>query len=145
MTTCRPVRPVVQLLYIRYLANRPVNEIQCIAQTRRRHRCTSPLLTPETQAGVWTLVPIATRHGQLPLPGAVMAVYALTGLPYAEQLRWRAQRCPEHAAIPMAADVAVAEWEPFDPLIHHEHIHTRIPTLTRRQGPAGRSGKATRQ
>ncbi|MFM9552640.1 hypothetical protein ACKI19_10125 [Streptomyces caniscabiei] len=143
MATCRPARPVVQLLYIRYLANHPVDEIQCVAQTRRRHRCTSPLLTPKTQAGVWTLVPLATRHGQLPLPGDVLAVYALTGLPYAEQLRWKAQRCPEHAAIPTAADVAVTEWEPFDPLIHHEHIHTRLPTLTRRQGPASQSGKAT--
>ncbi|MGW4981315.1 DUF6083 domain-containing protein [Streptomyces mirabilis] len=143
MATCRPARPVVQLLYIRYLASRPVDEIQCVAQTRRRHRCTSPLLTSETQAGVWTLVPVATRHGQLSLPGAVLAVYALTGLPYAEQLRWRAQRCPEHAAIPTAADVAVTEWEPFDPLIHHEHIHTRLPTLTRRQGSAGRGRKAT--
>lgn len=137
-TTCRPARPVVQLLYVRYLANRPVDKIQCVAQTRRRHRCTSPLLTPETRAGVWTLVPTTTTHGQLPLPGAVMAVYALTVLPYAEQLRWRAQRCPEHAAIPTAADVTVAEWEPFDPLIHHEHIHTRLPTLARPHGPAGR-------
>ena len=32
---CRPARPVVQLLYVRYLANRPVDEIQCVAQTRR--------------------------------------------------------------------------------------------------------------
>ncbi|MFE9806744.1 hypothetical protein [Streptomyces sp. NPDC005548] len=71
-----------------------------------------------------------------------MAVYALTHLPYAEQLRWRAQRCPEHAAIPTAADVAVAEWEPFDPLLHHDHVHTRLPTLTRRPGPADRSRRA---
>ncbi|WP_349636910.1 DUF6083 domain-containing protein [Streptomyces mirabilis] len=115
MTTCRPARPVVQLLYIRYPANRPVDEIQCVAQTRRRHRCANPLLTPECQVGVWTLVPLTARHGQLPLPGAAMTLYALTGLPYAEQLRRRAQRCPEHVAIPTAADVAVAEWEPFDP------------------------------
>ncbi|WP_455354645.1 DUF6083 domain-containing protein [Streptomyces sp. SYSU K217416] len=138
MTACRPPRPVVQLLYVRYLANRPVDAIQCVAQTRRRHRCGSPLLTSESRPGIWTLVPTTSAHGQLPLPGAVMAVYALTGLPYAEQLRWRAQRCPEHAAAPTAADVAVAEWEPFDPLIHHEHIHTRLPTLSRGQGSAGR-------
>ncbi|KDN75600.1 hypothetical protein DF19_08790 [Streptomyces olindensis] len=141
-TVCRPARPVVQLLYIRYLANRPVDEIQCVAQTRRRHRCTSPVLTPETPAGTWTLLPVTTAQGQLPLPGEVMAVYALTSLPYAEQLRWRAQRCPEHSAASTAADVAVTEWEPFDPLLHHEHVHTRIPTLTRRQGLAGRSRKA---
>ncbi|MGW1267234.1 DUF6083 domain-containing protein [Streptomyces sp. NPDC002491] len=141
-TTCRPARPVVQLLYVRYLAKRPVDEIQCVAQTSRRHRCTSPLLTPESPAGVWTLVPNAGMDGQLPLHGAVMAVYALTHLPYAEQLRWRAQRCPEHAAIPTAADVAVAEWEPFDPLLHHDHVRTRLPTLTRRPGPADRSRRA---
>ncbi|WP_308402568.1 hypothetical protein [Streptomyces sp. AC550_RSS872] len=133
----------MQLLYVRYLAPRPVDEIQCVAQTCRRHRCTSPLLPPDAPAGVWTLLPTTAAHGQLPLLGAVMAVYVLTGLPYAEQLRWRAQRCPEHAAIPTAADVAVAEWETFDPLVHHEHIHTRLPTLTRRQGPTGRSRKTT--
>lgn len=142
-TTCRPARPVVQLLYVRYLANRPVDEIQCVAQTRRRHRCTSPLLTPETLAGFWTLVPITATHAQIPVPGEVMAVYALIGLPYAEQLRWRAQRCSEHAATPATADVAVVEWEPFDPLIHHQHIRTRLPTLTRSQGPADRSGRET--
>ncbi len=141
-TACRPARPVVQLLYIRYLANRPVDEIQCVAQTRRRNRCTSPLLAPEAPAGTWTLVPITRANGQLSLPGEVMAVYALTGLPYAEQLRWRAQRCPEHAVTPTAADVAVAEWEPFDLLIHHEYVHNRLPALTRRRGPDSHSRKA---
>ena len=77
--TCRPARPVVQLLYLRYMANHPVDEIQCVAQTGRRNRCTSPLLTPETQAGVWTQVPSTTTHGQLPLPGEVMALYSLSG------------------------------------------------------------------
>ncbi|WP_245970680.1 DUF6083 domain-containing protein [Streptomyces rishiriensis] len=141
-TTCRPARPVVQLLYIRYLANRPVDEIQCVAQTRRRRRCTSPLLTPQSPAGVWTLVSTTAVRGQLPLHGEVMAVYALTHLHYADQLRWRAQRCPEHAATPTAPDVTVAEWEPFDPLLHHEHIRSRLPTITRRPGPADRSRRA---
>lgn len=140
--TCRPARPVVQILYLHYLASHPVDQIQCVAQTRRRRRCTSPVLRPETRAGVWTLVPATRSRGQLPLPGEDMVVYSLVGLPYAEQLRWRAQRCPEHAAIPAAADVALAEWESFDPLIHHEHIHTRLPTLARRQGHAGYGRKA---
>ncbi|MFI8989858.1 hypothetical protein ACIG63_33465 [Streptomyces antimycoticus] len=72
-----------------------------------------------------------------------MAVYDLTALPYAEQLRWRAQRCLQHAAAPSVADLAVADWEPFDPLIHHEHIHTRLPDRSRRPGP-GRTTKATK-
>ncbi|WP_259453945.1 DUF6083 domain-containing protein [Streptomyces ginkgonis] len=141
--TCRPARPVVQLLYVRYLASRPVDEIQCIAQTRRRHRCTGPLLTPGSPAGVWTMAPTTATYGQLPLHVDIMSVYVLTHLPYADQLRWRAQRCPEHAAIPTAPDVTVAEWEPFDPLVHHEHIHTRLPTLARPHGPADRSRRAT--
>ncbi|MEV3970197.1 hypothetical protein AB0K68_18925 [Streptomyces sp. NPDC050698] len=36
-------------------------------------------------------------------------------LPYSEQLRWRAQRCPVHAAAPGAAHLALAEWQPFTP------------------------------
>ncbi|MFF5044708.1 DUF6083 domain-containing protein [Streptomyces nigra] len=134
---CRPARPVVQLLYLRYLAARPVDEIRCIAQTRRRHRCTSTLLSPGAPAGTWRLVPATATSGQLALPAEVMAIYDLSRLPYAEQLRWRAQRCPQHAAIPTAADLAVADWEPFDPLAHHEHIHNRLPTRTRRPGPTG--------
>ncbi|MEH0580030.1 DUF6083 domain-containing protein [Streptomyces sp. B21-108] len=141
---CRPARPIVQLLYLRYLASRPVEEIQCVAQTRRRDRCTSPLLTPGAPAGAWALVPATASSGQLALPADVMAVYDLNRVPYAEQLRWRAQRCPQHAAAPTAADVAVADWEPFDPLRHHEHIHTRLPTTTRRRRPADRARQAAR-
>ncbi|GAA3797753.1 hypothetical protein GCM10022403_034510 [Streptomyces coacervatus] len=141
---CRPARPIVQLLYLRYLASWPVEEIQCIAQTRRRDRCTSPLLTPGAPAGTWALVPATASSGQLALPPSVMAVYDLNRVPYAEQLRWRAQRCPQHAAAPTAADLAVADWERFDPLRHHEHIHTRLPTTTRRPGPAGCTRQAAR-
>ena len=130
-TACRPARPIVQLLYVRYLATRPVDEIQCIAQTRRRHRCTSPLLTPDAPAGTWTLMPATTAPSQLALPADVMAIYDLNRVPYSEQLRWRAQRCPQHAAAPTAADLVVADWEPFDHLRHHEHIHTRLPIRAR--------------
>ncbi|MFJ3981327.1 DUF6083 domain-containing protein [Streptomyces fungicidicus] len=141
---CRPARPVVQLLYIRYLAARPVDQIQCIAQTRRRHRCTSTLLSSGAPAGTWTLVPATATSGQLALPSAVMAVYDLSGIPYAEQLRWRAQRCLQHAAIPTAADLAVADWEPFDPLRHHEHIHNRLPARPRRPSLPGSAHGAAR-
>lgn len=128
---CRPARPVVQILYGRYLAARPVDAIQCVAQTRRRERCTHPVLTPGIPAGRWTLMPATAARGQLALPAADMAVYDLAGLPYAEQLRWRAQRCPAHAATPAAADLALADWEVFDPLVHHQHIHPRLPAAAR--------------
>lgn len=141
---CRPARPVVRLLYVHYLATRPVDEIQCVAQTRLRHRCTSTLLTPDAPAGTWRLMPATAATGQLALPAAVMAVYDLTRLPYVEQLRWRTQRCTQHAATPSAPDLTVADWELFDPLIHHEHIHTRLPNRTRRPGPSERGREADR-
>ena len=131
---CRPARPVVQMLFVRYLASRPVDEIKCVAQTRRRTRCTAEILGPGALHGVWTLVPVTVRHGQLTLPSDVMAVYSLSALPYQEQLRWRAQRCRDHAAASTAGDLAVADWEPFDPLRHHEHIRTRLPAPVRRPG-----------
>ncbi|MEU0957155.1 DUF6083 domain-containing protein [Streptomyces niveus] len=124
---CRPARPVVQLLYGRYLADRPVGDIQCVAQTRARHRCTHPVLTPGIPAGTWTLMPATAVRGQLALPGTGMAVYDLTHLPYTEQLRWRTQHCTAHAATPAAADLARADWELFDPLLHHQYIHPRLP------------------
>ncbi|MGW5768671.1 DUF6083 domain-containing protein [Streptomyces longwoodensis] len=141
---CRPARPIMQLLYVRYLASRPVEEIRCVAQTRRRHRCTSPLLTSAAAAGVWRLMPATAVSGQLTPPTDVMAVYDLSRLPYTEQLRWRAQRCLQHAAAPAAADLAVTEWEPFDPLRHHEHIHTRLPVGVRRPRPHGGMRQAAR-
>ncbi|WP_254389310.1 hypothetical protein [Streptomyces sp. AC550_RSS872] len=125
----------MQLLYLRYLAAQPVDEIQCVAQTRRRHRCGNLLLTPDTPAGTWTLKPATRPCGQLALPAEVMAVYDLSGLPYGDQLRWRAQRCQQHGDVPTAGDMAVAEWEVFDPLLHHEHIYNRLPTLVRRARP----------
>jgi hypothetical protein len=73
------------------------------------------------------MLPVTTCDvGQLALPAhAEMAVYDLGALPYAEQLRWRAQRCRDHAAT--RAEMAVTDWEPFDPLLHLGHIHTRLP------------------
>jgi hypothetical protein len=59
-----------------------------------------------------------------------MAVYDLTHLPYAEQLRWRTQHCLGHATAPDVAHVALAEWEVFDPQLHHQHIHNRLPVTT---------------
>ncbi|MFJ8936443.1 hypothetical protein ACIRL0_12115 [Streptomyces sp. NPDC102365] len=56
-----------------------------------------------------------------------MAVYDLSRLPYAEQMRWRTQRCPAHATNPGAADLALAGWQVFDPLLHAAHIRTRLP------------------
>lgn len=128
---CRPTRPVVQLLYLRYLAQRRLNDIQCVAQTRLRQRCTRPVLAPDAPAGTWKLVSATSSQGQLAIPGGEMAVYDLNHLPYAEQLRWRAQRCPLHAAAPHVADLALAEWEVFDPLLHHSHMHSRLPTAIR--------------
>ncbi|MCX5006681.1 DUF6083 domain-containing protein [Streptomyces sp. NBC_00638] len=139
---CRPARPVVQLLYVRYLAALPVDEIHCVAQTRHRNRCTQRLCSADTPAGVWTLVPATATKGQLALQGEVMAVYDLTGLPYAEQLRWRMQRCPSHVAAPSAADLALGDWEPFDPFLHGAHIHNRLPNHARRPRLT-RSGRGT--
>jgi hypothetical protein len=62
-----------------------------------------------------------------------MALYDLSHLPYAQQLRWRTQRCPHHAAARGAADLALTGWEVFDPLLHHQHIHTRLPDMVRRR------------
>jgi hypothetical protein len=133
---CRPARPVVQLLYSRYLAPRPLDDICCVAQTRQRDRCTSRILAPQAPTGTWTLMPATPARGQLALPSSQMAVYDLSHLPYVEQLRWRAQRCPLHAATPQAPDLARAEWEVFDPLLHHAHIHPRLPTTGQRHRSA---------
>jgi len=125
-----PARPVVHLFYLRYLAPGPLETIRCVAQTRTRRRCTRPVLDPEALPGTWTLLPAGPRpagRDQLPLTDALMAVYDLTGLPYSEQLRWRAQRCTTHALTPEAADAALPDWEPFNARLHHQHIHHEIP------------------
>ncbi|WP_282703917.1 DUF6083 domain-containing protein [Streptomyces sp. CC219B] len=123
----RPTRPVVQILLCRYLAEHPFENIRCVAQTRHRHRCTHPVLDPTGPVGTWRLLPTGPGRSQLALPDALMAVYDLGHLPHSEQLRWRAQRCPAHAAAPGAADLALAQWQPFDPLLHAAHIRTRLP------------------
>jgi len=133
--TGEPDRPVVQILLCRYLAEHPLNDLRCVAQTRHRHRCTHTVPAPNGPTGAWRLLPATVQHGQLALPEGLMAVYDLGKLPYSEQLRWRAQRCPAHAAASGAAELALAGWQPFDPLLHAAHIHTRLPHLqTRRQG-----------
>ncbi|WP_274565236.1 hypothetical protein [Streptomyces spiramyceticus] len=69
---------------------------------------------------------------QLALPASDIAVYDLGHLPYGEQVRWRAQRCPTHAAMTTAPDLALADWELLDPLFHHQFLATRLPRGTRR-------------
>lgn len=142
---CRPARPIVQILYVRYLAARSVDEIQCVAQTRHRDRCTRTMLASGGSSGVWTLVPATATRGQLALPAEVMALYDLSSLPYAEQLRWRTQRCPQHAAAPTAADLALTDWESFDPLVHHAYVNPRLPTHGRRPHADGEARKAVRR
>jgi hypothetical protein len=124
---CKPTRPVVQMLLSRYLADSPLEHIRCVAQTRHRHRCTQPILAPTGPAGAWTLLPTGPQHGQLALPDTWMAIYDLSHLPYPEQARWRAQRCPAHTSAQGAADLALACWQVFDPLLHAAHIRTRLP------------------
>ncbi|MFE9059887.1 DUF6083 domain-containing protein [Streptomyces mutabilis] len=120
-------RPVVQLLLGRYLADQPLEHIRCVAQTCQRRRCPRSVLSPHAPAGLWRLLPATAHRGQLALPAAPMAVYDLSRLPYTEQLRWRTQRCPAHAAADGAADLALTGWQVFDPLLHTVHIHTRLP------------------
>ncbi|MEU5335657.1 DUF6083 domain-containing protein [Streptomyces asoensis] len=122
-----PARPIVQLLLNRYLAGSPLEDIQCVAQTRQRRRCPQPVRDPSLPAGRWRLLPTGPRRGQLTLPTRLMAVYDLGHLPYAEQLRWRSQRCPAHTTAPGAADLALTTWQTFDPLLHAAHTHTRLP------------------
>ncbi|MFJ8970025.1 MULTISPECIES: hypothetical protein [Streptomyces] len=56
-----------------------------------------------------------------------MAVYDLSRLPHAEQRRWRIQRCSAHAVPHGTADLALAGWQVFDPLLHAEHLRTDLP------------------
>ncbi|MGW3835135.1 DUF6083 domain-containing protein [Streptomyces microflavus] len=133
--SCRPARPIAQLLSVRYIASHPIDAIRCVAQTRQRHRCTRPVLDDQAPPGTWTLAPttlLGRRPPSLSLPVGRMAVYDLTHLPCTEQLRWRHQHCPGHATS-SAADLALTEWEPFDLWLHHQHIHPRLPGGTRTQ------------
>ena len=129
-TPGRPFRPVVQMLGIRYLAARPVEDIACAARhCRTRARCARPLLDTGVPAGTWRLLPATATTGQLALPASLlMAVYDLSDLQSNEQLRWRAQRCRHHGFA--QAETAATDWEPFEPLTHRAHIRTRLPSST---------------
>jgi hypothetical protein len=108
------------MLLCLYLADAPVEAIRCVAQTNHRRRCPRPVLA-------WSLLPVGPRRGELALPEQTMAVYDLSGLPHAEQRRWRIQRCSAHAVPHGTADLALAGWQVFDPLRHAEHLRTDLP------------------
>jgi hypothetical protein len=139
---CRPTRPVVQILGIRYLAACPLEDMQCVATSRAtRARCTGLVAGPACPPGTWRMLPVTltnctNAHRQALPPHTEMAVYDLTALPHQEQLRWRAQHCIRHADVP--AGTATTDWKPFDPYAHHAHIHPRLPDTTPGwSGPAG--------
>lgn len=123
----RPNRPVVRMLLGHYLADGPVEAIRCVAQTSHRRRCPRPVLAPDAPPGSWRLLPIGPQRDQLALPEQTTAVYDLSQLPHAEQRRWRIQRCPAHATIHGAADLALAGWQVFDPLLHAKHLRSGLP------------------
>lgn len=127
VSACEPARPIVQMLLSRYLADSPLEDLRCVAQTRHRHRCTNPVLAPTGPHGAWRLLPAGPQRGQLALPHTLMAVYDLSHLPHTEQTCWRTQRCSAHAAADGAADLALAGWQIFDPLLHAAHIRARLP------------------
>jgi hypothetical protein len=110
-----------------YLADGPVEAIRCVARTSHRTRCPCPVLAPDAPPGSWRLLPPGHLLGQLALPEQTTAVYDLSQLPHAEQRRWRIQRCPAHATTHDAADLALAGWQVFDPLLHAKHLRTALP------------------
>ncbi|MFG2825065.1 DUF6083 domain-containing protein [Kitasatospora sp. NPDC048365] len=138
LTATTPQLPVVHMLHSHYLAPAPLAAIRCVAQTLRRTRCPNPV-ADDIDLGRWTLMPVDTaatdtpRHLTSHLTPPEMAVFQLTHLPYVTQARWRGQRCLAHASS-RAADIALTQWEPFNPFLHRQHIRTELPTQ-----PAGGS------
>ncbi|MBY8846674.1 DUF6083 domain-containing protein [Streptomyces sp. SP2-10] len=127
----KPGRPIIRIFLVTYLGEGPIETIRCVVQTRRRSRCMRAIRA--TTRGRWVLLPTQLGRSQPTLPHTNMAVYDLSHLPYAEQLRWRAQRCTAHATTTAAADLALTGWQPFDPLLHADHVHTELPTPARRR------------
>ncbi|MGW5249867.1 DUF6083 domain-containing protein [Streptomyces sp. NPDC004129] len=122
-----PARPIVRMLLSCYLADSSFEHVRCVAQSRHCHRCTNAVLAPSGLNGVWRLLPTGPQGGRLAPPDTQMAVYDLSHLPCTEQTRWRTQHCLAHAAADSAADLALAGWRIFDPVLHAAHIRTRLP------------------
>ncbi|MFN1193239.1 DUF6083 domain-containing protein [[Kitasatospora] papulosa] len=119
-------RPVVQLLLGRYLADDSLERIQCVAAAGPDgQRCPRPVQDPHTPTGTWRLLPLYHPRGAAARPARLMAVYDLTWATPGDQRRWRAQRCPEHAAV--RPDLTNTGWQVFNPVGHTVHIHTRLP------------------
>jgi hypothetical protein len=123
-------RHLVHLLQALYLAPGRVQDLRCVAQSIRRNRCPHTLIDPAQPPGTWALLPIpsAPARGHLPehLTGTPMAVYDLSHLPSATQLRWHRQHCTAHASS-LAGDIALTDWETFDVTAHHQHITPALP------------------
>ncbi|MFD5748937.1 hypothetical protein [Streptomyces sp. NPDC127033] len=117
---------MVQFLLGLYLADDSLARIQCVS-TAGSHgqRCLRPVQDPHTPTGIWRLLPLHHARGAAARPARLMAVYDLTRATPGDQRRWRAQRCPEHAAA--RPDLTNTGWQPFDPVRHTVHIHTRLP------------------
>ncbi|WP_425842325.1 DUF6083 domain-containing protein [Streptomyces fractus] len=120
------MRPVVQLLLGRYLADDALERIRCTARPEPgSRRCPHPVLNPQAPAGVWRLLPLGHEHGAATAASRLLAVYDLTRAPTGEQHRWRAQLCPHHATA--RPDLTATGWQVFAPHRHAAHIRTRLP------------------
>ena len=109
---------------------RPVEAIRCVAQTSHRHRCSRPVLAPDSPPGSWRLLPPAPSAANPPCPRRRWPSTTSANCPMREQRRWRMQRCPAHATAPGAADLALAGWQGVDSTparTAHAHPLCRYP------------------
>ncbi|MFI5534129.1 DUF6083 domain-containing protein [Kitasatospora sp. NPDC051853] len=130
-------RPVVHMLHTHYLAPGPLPTIRCVSMTVRLQRCSNRVA--DGTEGQWVHLPVdfnaaaPTPHLAAHLAPTEMTVYQLSHLPLPTQLRWRGQRCEAHST-GSAAEIALPQWEPFDPFIHREHIRTDLPAAAQSAG-----------
>ncbi len=119
-----PARPVARVLLNLYLASTPAKNIRCVAQRPPRPPCSQHVLDVSSPADIWRRLPAGLQRGQ-GQPPPPMTVDDLSRLGRVEQLRRRAQHCPNHAAV--APDLDQSEWQVFAPLPYAAHIHTHLP------------------
>ncbi|MDT0307316.1 DUF6083 domain-containing protein [Streptomyces sp. DSM 44917] len=136
-----PIRDIIKCTStIGWLARGQLNEVQCVALTRKGSRCANPVLDPDNADGSWVeeRVPTAPgRAGQLVLAaGDTMWIYQVNVFhDLTTAGRWQQQRCPTHSDHSTAPSAVGAEWEAFNVLRHSDHIRRVLPEWAERPDP----------
>lgn len=144
-------RDIVDIFGTLMLGPNTVDKIRCVSLSASKdQRCGNTVFDEnERYQGQWVEAEVPVPAGRVRgrahqddlWAGQMMWVYVLAGVDRDEQVRWRDQRCHDHADGSSLADALGPEWVRFSLFRHDVYISTQKPTHAKKAEKESREGR----